>query len=283
MKSYFLICIYAISLALNYIIFIFPNEFAPAGIDGMCKMIQDISNVSMGYLSLVVNIPLFIVAFICLKNRSFLYKSMLYVVVFSITVLIFKYAGITEYGYYTSNGTSTVIAPIIAGLIRGLLYVVTLKEKACAGGVDIVAAIVKKYKPYYSMMYVIFFINFCVAITAYFVYDFKIEPVVCSILYALITTVTTNSIKKSRGESVKFEIITNNARELCEEITKELNLQATVTSVSGGYTGEDKEMVVSIVNKKDASILEDALKKYQNIVVFESVINNSITESEYRF
>ena len=29
--------------------------------------------------------------------------------------------------------------------------------------------------------------------------------------------------------------------------------------------------------------LEDALKKYRDIVVFESVINNSITESEYRF
>ena len=67
--SYCLVCIYAVLLALNYIIFIFPNEFAPAGIDGICKMIQDVSNVSMGYLSLVANIPLFIAAFICLENK----------------------------------------------------------------------------------------------------------------------------------------------------------------------------------------------------------------------
>lgn len=281
--SFFLVCIYAVLLALNYIIFIFPNEFAPAGIDGICKMIQDVSNVSMGYLSLVANIPLFIAAFICLENKRFIYKSMLFVIVFSITVLVFKYIGIAEYGYYTVNGTSTVMAPVIAGLIRGLLYIVTLKEKACAGGVDIIAAIVKKYKPYYNMMYVVFSVNLCVAITAYFVYGFKIEPVICSIIYALITTITTNSIKKSSGESVKFEIITTNAKEMCEEITKELNLHATVTSVSGGYTGEDKEMLISIVNKKDAPMLEDTLKKYHDIVVFESIINNSITESDYRF
>lgn len=55
------------------------------------------------------------------------------------------------------------------------------------------------------MMYVVFSVNLCVAITAYFVYSFKIEPVVCSIIYALITTITTNSMKKSSGESVKLK------------------------------------------------------------------------------
>ena len=35
---------------------------------------------------------------------------MLFFIVFSIAVLVFKYIGIAEYGYYTVNGTSTVMA-----------------------------------------------------------------------------------------------------------------------------------------------------------------------------
>ena len=61
--EYMLMIIFAFLSALNYSVFIFPNKFAPAGIDGICTMIQDVSNISMGYLSLVVNIPLVIAAF----------------------------------------------------------------------------------------------------------------------------------------------------------------------------------------------------------------------------
>ncbi|MBR3792225.1 MAG: YitT family protein, partial [Clostridia bacterium] len=52
--EYMLMIIFAFLSALNYSVFIFPNKFAPAGIDGICTMIQDVSNISMGYLSLVV-------------------------------------------------------------------------------------------------------------------------------------------------------------------------------------------------------------------------------------
>ena len=58
--SYLAICIIATVGALNYAVFIFPNSFAPAGIDGICTMIQDVTNINIGYLSLLVNIPLVI-------------------------------------------------------------------------------------------------------------------------------------------------------------------------------------------------------------------------------
>ena len=60
--------------ALNYNIFVFPNSFAPAGIDGICTMIQDTTQISIGYLSLIVNIPLIIISFIFL-NKDFAIKT----------------------------------------------------------------------------------------------------------------------------------------------------------------------------------------------------------------
>ena len=69
--------------ALNYAIFIFPNSFAPSGVDGICTMIQDVSGINIGYLSLILNIPLVILAFFFL-NRDFALKSTIYVISFSL-------------------------------------------------------------------------------------------------------------------------------------------------------------------------------------------------------
>ena len=54
--TYFVIAAVAFLSAVNYEIFIFPNEFAPSGINGICTMIQYVTGISVGYLSLLINI-----------------------------------------------------------------------------------------------------------------------------------------------------------------------------------------------------------------------------------
>ena len=81
--------------AANYCIFVFPNRFAPAGIDGICTMIQDVLNINMGYFSLFVNIPLIISAFIIL-DRDYAIKSSVYVIIFSISVILIKEINIKD-------------------------------------------------------------------------------------------------------------------------------------------------------------------------------------------
>lgn len=48
----------AILGALNYVLFVFPNSFAPSGLNGLLTIIQYLFHFSMGYLSLLINIPL---------------------------------------------------------------------------------------------------------------------------------------------------------------------------------------------------------------------------------
>ena len=56
--TYFVIILIALIAAVNYEIFVFPNKFAPAGLNGLCTMVQHIAGISVGYLSLIINIPL---------------------------------------------------------------------------------------------------------------------------------------------------------------------------------------------------------------------------------
>ena len=56
--TYLVIAAVAMVASVNYELFVFPNQFAPSGLNGMCTMIQHITGVSVGYLSLLINVPL---------------------------------------------------------------------------------------------------------------------------------------------------------------------------------------------------------------------------------
>lgn len=270
---HFIIILCAALSALNYKVFVFPNVFAPAGVDGICTMIQYLTNTSMGYLSLIANIPLIIIALFILK-RDFVEKSAVYTVSFSIAVVLLQAADFIPV-YHTDTGTSIVLAPIAAGTIRGILYAVTLKFGGSSGGTDLVAAMVQKKKPYMNLMSIIFMLNVIIACSAFFVYNYRFEPVICSIIYSFITSLVTKHLEATRKESVRFEIITGNPSELCQSIKTELKSTATVVDAYGTYSSKNTKLVICVISKELVPNLENILKRFDDAVVFESIINNS--------
>ena len=261
--------------ALNYAIFVFPNSFAPAGVDGICTMIQDLTDISIGYFALLVNIPLLIIGCFLLK-KEFVIKTAVYVVSFSIFNIILRQADLSQFIYYTENSTSTVLAPIAAGAIRGILYAFTLKINACSGGTDIIAAIVKHYKPYLNLMNVIFIINMVIALFSYPVYGFKADPVICSIIYSFITSTISNNIRANATKMVKYEIITNDAETLTKEIFDKIKRTATIMDAHGAFSGSDKKMIVCVIENQKTYDLETLLEKQNDTVFFKSTVNDLV-------
>lgn len=180
------------------------------------------------------------------------------------------------FGVYISNryGDQYCAGTHSGGAIRGILYAVTFKLGASSGGIDVVAAIVKKFKPYLNLMNVIFVINLVVALCSYFVYGFKAEPVICSIIYSFITSSISNHIKQNEHQMVKFEIITTDAEDLCMRIFNTLHRTATIMEAQGAYSGQDKKMIVCVIEKQKAYMLERLLESTESTVFFKSLVND---------
>ena len=279
--EYIAMTFFAFFTALNYSVFVFPNKFAPAGIDGICTMVQDLLNINMGYLSLFVNIPLIIAAFFIL-SRDFAIKSTIFVVSFSLSIILLKSIDISRLHYVTNTGTSIVLSPIAAGTIRGILYAVTLRLNGSGGGIDIIAALIKKNKPHLNFMNILFFINMLIALSSYFVYDMMIEPVICSMLYSFINSNVSNSLRLSKIEAVKFEIIASDAQELCSDISSKTHQKATIINAQGAYTGNNRTIILCVAEKEKAPYVEDLILNYPDCVVFKSTVTNSISGIGYK-
>ena len=98
--TYGVIMLLATVCALNYELFVFPNKFAPSGLNGLCTMIQYVTGINIGYLSLLINLPLAIAVYI-LVSKPLATRSMVYVLTFSAVSVLLDYVDTSRFVYYT--------------------------------------------------------------------------------------------------------------------------------------------------------------------------------------
>ena len=142
--TYFVIVVLALVCALNYELFVFPNSFAPAGLNGLCTMIQYMTGISVGYMSLLINIPLAILVFFKV-SKPLAIRSMVYVATFSLALLVLDEVDLSRFAYATDS--SVILGPLVAGIIYGSCYSLLVRASAYTGGTDFIAALIHKVRP----------------------------------------------------------------------------------------------------------------------------------------
>lgn len=270
--TYLFIVSLALLNALSYQLFIFSNRFAPAGINGICTIIQHIFGINLGYLSLIINIPLAIWTYFKV-GRSLAVRSMLYVAAFSVFLIVLERVDLSAFAYETANGTSKILGPLIAGLINGVVYSMLVRTSASSGGADFIAAIIHKDRPDLNFFVIVFTINVFVAAASYFVYDYQIEPVILCIMYSFMSSTVSDKMMKSGRSAVRCEIITDYPQEISAAIIAQLHHSATLIPAKGMYLGRQTNILICIVNKTQLAALSSIIKEYPHTFAVMSNVN----------
>ena len=270
--TYLVIVLIALICALNYELFIFPNRFAPAGLNGICTMIQHVFGISVGYMSLIINIPLALLVYIKV-SKPLAIRSMVYVVTFSVALLVLDHVDLSAFAYATENGTSAILGPLVGGVIYGTCYSWLLKASAYSGGTDFIAALIHKKRPDQSVIGLIFTMNAIVAIASYFVYDYQMEPVILCILYAFTSSTVSERNTKSGRSAIRFEIVTDHPEELADEIIYKLHHSATLVPAKGMYLGRETNILICVVNKTQIAALSAVIRKFPNTFAVMSSVS----------
>ena len=268
--TYLVIVVIAFACALNYELFIFPNKFAPAGLNGICTMFQHITGFSMGYLSLLLNIPLAIAVYFKV-SKSLALRAMCYVACFSAFLVVLDHVDLSAFAY--STDTSAIMGPLVGGIINGACFTVLLKASSYSGGTDFIASLIHKRRPHYNFFIISFSLNAVVAILSFFVYGYKIEPVLLCILYSFASSSVMDRSNKSGRSAIRFEIITDNPEELSRDIIEKLHHSVTKLTGTGLYTGKEKEVLVCIINPTQLNELTKVVSRYPDSFVTVSHID----------
>ena len=270
--TYAIILILAFGNAMSYHLFVFPNRFAPSGLNGLCTIIQELFGLNVGYLSLIINVPLALVVF-KLVNRKLAFRSMVYVVTFSALLVVLEKADLSAFAYSTDNGTSTILGPLVAGIISGAVYGILVKCSAYTGGMDYVASLIRLKRPDLNFFYVTFLINVGVATLSYFVYGYQIEPVILCILYSYMSSTVSDGMLKSGRSAIRFEIITDQPEELSRAIIEKLGHSCTLIPAKGMYSGEAKNLLICVINKSQIAALSKIIRRHPNSFAIMSSVS----------
>lgn len=265
----------ALLLAFNYNIFIFSNRFAPSGLTGIATIVQELTGFKVSSMTIVVNVPMSIIIFF-LVDREFALKSALFSVFLSLGLTLFENFDLSMLAYHTDNGTSTVLAPIAGGVVAGFCYGIVMKRNACTGGIDLVAAWVHHYHPERSMVWVIFVMNAGIASASYFVYDFRLEPVILCLMYAFMTSKVCDIILKGFKEAVKFEIVTDRPEELAKAIMETTHHGVTELPAVGSFTHSNKTLLICVVNKHQIVRLQKTLEQFPGSFAYLSSVKETM-------
>ena len=269
MKPYKKVLTYAVIVgmaflsATSYQLFVFPNKFAPAGLNGICTMVQYVFGISVSSMNLLINIPLALLVYKKV-SKSIAVRSMVYVFSFSAFLTLLDHIDISVFAYSTTTGTSTILGPLVAGIVGGSVYSTLAHASAYTGGIDFVASLIRVKRPDLNFYFVIFGLNVTVAIISYFVYDYQIEPVILCIMYSFTSSTVSDKALKSGRSAVRFEIVTDYPQQLSDAIITRLNHSATLIPGKGMYSGRETNILICVINKTQVTALSAIVREYPN-------------------
>ena len=280
--DYAKIVMVALLLAFNYKLFIVVNNFAPAGLNGVATMIQYKTGFSIGYMSLMINIPLCILAYY-LIDRMFAKRTLVFCLVYSFSYLFLQKIQMETF-QYNAGGHDTIFPVILSGVISGFVYGVCFWASGCAGGTDIISKYISKKRPHLNFFWVTFTLNTVVAIVSFFVYAkpdeagkliYDYKPVCLCILYCFISSFIGNFLIKGSKTACKFTVISSHADEIVYEIIHNLKHSSTQITARGAYSNDEKEMIICVVNKHQIVDFKNMLQKYTDTFSFFETVNET--------
>lgn len=282
--EYVFIALLGVLFALGYVLFVITNNFAPAGINGVAVMLQYKLHFSVGYMSLIINVPLCAFAYFFV-NRKFAIRTLVFCLVYSFSYLIFQNIDALEKFQYNAGGIDTIYPVLIAGLISGFCYGCLFRLNSSSGGTDVIAKFVSKKKPFLNFFWITFAINAVVAFASYFVYAersasgeliYNLKPVCLCMLYCFTSSFVGNYMLKGSRSACEFVIVTTHAEEIEKLILQTLHHSATKLTAQGVYSGTDKQVLICVVNKHQMVEFQDMIRRVPDTFTFVNTVSDTV-------
>ena len=262
-RSFVLMVLSAVVSAVGLWVFVYPSDFAPSGVDGIATMLQYLTNVNAGIFTFALNLPLLIAAWFILKKRYVIY-TIAYTVLTSLLLLVLE--AVDFYQYVTS--TDRLIPAIFGGVAQGCTGLM-LKIGASAGGVDVMACMVQKKMPHKNVESVIAFLSFVIVGVSYFVF-WDLNSILLSAVEIFVCQKVTELILRDTRNAVEFKIVTDNPKEIGDEILYEMRKGATIVDGRGLFTEDGKTVIFCVVSYRQIPEFLSLVAKYEGTFVYYS-------------
>ncbi len=246
--SYVTLVIGAMIAALAIEEFLVPCTILDGGIVGISIMINNLSKIPLGVLTLVLNLP-FLIAGMRKLGTKFIIKSAVAMVVFSGSLEIFA--------PLTDMTRDYLLAVCFGGVFLGIGVGLVIRSGGCLDGTETVAIFLNR-RFNLPVGQTVLFINIMIYTTAGFLFGF--DRAMYSLLTYFITSKVIDFVETGVEQAKSAMIITNEGRKIADEIYKKMGRTVTILEGEGLISGK-KVILYCVLNRLEIYQLKQLIKE----------------------
>lgn len=229
-----------------------PCGLVTGGFSGIAIIIKSLTEhivpggVPLWLTNLLLNIPVFIVAYIKM-GRRFIGRTLLGTIMLSVWLYILPVVDLAQ-------GDMLLVA-LFGGVFSGAGMGLVLRANATTGGTDMVSALIQLKLRHYNVAQIMQILDGAIVVLGFFV--FGLRPSLYAIVAIFVTTKVSDAILEGFKYSKAAYIITDKYEEVARVLMEELDRGATGLKATGMYTGNDRCVLYCVVSKKQIVTLKE--------------------------
>ena len=235
--------------AAAYPMFMTPNRIAPGGITGIATILNHLFSWPVGTVSLILNIPLFLIGFRAM-GKIFVFRSLLATVIFSVLIDLLPLGPVTN---------DPLLGTLYGGVLLGIGLGLIMRGGATTGGSDMVARMVHRRFQFISVGSFLFAIDFAVVLAAAFLIGTS------EALYALINIFLAAKVMDvvivGFSSNKACFVISSRWREISDRVLREMNRGVTQLTARGAWTGEERPTLLCVISRSEIMAFKRILRE----------------------
>lgn len=257
--QYLLIVIGSALFAAGFQFFLYPNAIIVGGVSGIAMIINMLTNLPVGVLTIILNIPLFIIAW---KHfgTGFIIGSLVGMTLSSVFVDLFALFEIAP----TSD---MLLACIIGGAVKGLGLGIVYYASATTGGTDIIAKFIRLKFPYINFGTIVLVTDFVIILAFALIFN-KIESAMYAVIAMFVVSKVIDLVLYGIDNSNVCYIISEKSEQLVNDITDKLHRGVTILEGEGAYSHQSKQVLLCVVKRTQISEIRKLIKSIDENAFF---------------
>lgn len=231
-----------------------PLKITTGGFNGMAMLMYYLFELPVGLVSILLNLPLFIVSLKSL-GVSYSIRTLVAMLITSLTLEISnKWDPLTN---------DMLLASVFGSLLIGIGIAICLKGGSTTGGTDLLAKIIQSKKKHLQLGNIILVIDALIIAIASFTFESIEIALYSGIAVFVMTKIIDFIIDGGKYEKALF-IITNKSEEISRYIMNEVKRGVTKINAIGEYSKANKEILLCVASKREIPKIKEEIKLIDN-------------------
>lgn len=228
-----------------------PLKLTTGGFNGIAMIVYYLCGVSVGLVSILLNLPLFLVS-LKMLGINYSIKTLMAMVITSFMMEVSS--------LWQPLTTDMLLASIFGSVVIGIGIALCLKGGSTTGGTDLFAKLIQTKNKHMQLGNIILVIDGIIIALASFTFESIEIALYSGIAVFVMTKVIDFILDGGKYEKAMF-IITNRSEAISDYIMKDIKRGVTKINAVGEYSGENKEILLCVANKREVPRIKEEIKR----------------------